>query len=80
MHLIFIININGLAKFVTFVTLIAGSIGRFYGKMRSESKRFDGINDGAVLIVLSDKTRRHLARYIITPMLQYRHIQQCQDQ
>ncbi|AGQ80199.1 hypothetical protein M568_13025 [Salmonella enterica subsp. enterica serovar Namur str. 05-2929] len=32
MHLIFIININGLAKFITFVTSIADQSGGFAGK------------------------------------------------
>ncbi|ESH48704.1 hypothetical protein SEEC0006_06247 [Salmonella enterica subsp. enterica serovar Choleraesuis str. 0006] len=32
MHLIFIININGLAKFIAFVTSIADQSGGFAGK------------------------------------------------
>ncbi|EDJ5210739.1 hypothetical protein GFA32_05805 [Salmonella enterica] len=69
MHLIFIIDINGLAKFITFVTLIADQSGGFCRKMRSRSKKVTACLMALCLSVLSDKARRHLARYIIAPML-----------
>ncbi|VEA40800.1 Uncharacterised protein [Salmonella enterica subsp. enterica] len=49
MHLIFIIDINGLAKFITFVTLIADQSG---GLQENEKpiKKGDGVPDSAVLI------------------------------
>lgn len=68
MHLIFIIDINGLAKFITFVTLIADQSG---GLQENEKpiKKVTACLMALCLSVLSDKTRRHLARYIIAPML-----------
>lgn len=67
MHLIFIIDINGLAKFITFVTLIADQSG---GLQENEAdQKVTACLMALCLSVLSDKTRRHLARYIIAPML-----------